>query len=195
MDVVVRMKDERLEIMKDAKGLFKDIEPECGFDGERLEIYRLKDVEGFRSWEGVKVPLRVLEIEEERLKPRREEGAYEQFYVGTTLKKQEVSGNQVRTMVHRRWQEENNGFRSLKSFWSLGHAIRHEMTAVQAVWLIMALAFNCVELFIRKNLYKLKSIWKTKKLSFIEIRERLFETLIKELMAKKWQQSVQERAP
>lgn len=56
--------------------------------------------------------------------------------------------------------------------------MRHEEKAVEATWLLKLIAYTCLQLFIVRRLYKLKSKWRKEKLSIQEIRRVIRELAI-----------------
>ncbi|MBC7346789.1 MAG: hypothetical protein H5U00_04935 [Clostridia bacterium] len=97
-DVVVKVKQTEREIIKDAEGIFSRRLPDIQkktfttrpkAEGARRTCYEVEihDVEGFRSWQAVKEPLRVLRVKETLLKPdntREEKPVYYLFLPSTS---------------------------------------------------------------------------------------------------------------
>jgi hypothetical protein len=119
--VIVRVKQEDYNIIKDADALFEGQSPNEVHRRVRLKaesntVYDVQtwEDEGFTSWEGVNEPLRCIKVRE----IRRELNA-----AGETIKEQEVTTHFVTNasrkimpaltvwkIAHRRWDIENGGF-------------------------------------------------------------------------------------
>jgi IS4 transposase len=158
--VVIRLKDERMHIMQDARGLYNQREPDEEWterESNRETKVLLWDEEGLESWEGVKEPLRVVRIIEEkrynqiRGGQRIEVREQREIIVGASLPKQQAPPQVVREIIHRRWDIENPGFHELKGNWHLNHCYVHQEVAIQAVLWLMLLAVNLFWLFLYRN--------------------------------------------
>lgn len=130
--MVVRLKEERLEIMKDAQGLF----------GSRPADLQYVDEGGFTSWEGVAKPLRVVKLVVER----------REIWLATTVGPGELSALEVGKIYPWRWGIENKSFRDLKSNWHMDHAFVHQPQALYALLLVLALVFTLFYAFVYRNL-------------------------------------------
>lgn len=157
--IVIRLKDERMHIMQDVRGLYNR-EPDSEWS-ERKSNDETKvlvwDEEGLESWESVKEPLRVVRIIEERTYHqirggrRQEIKQQREIIVATSLPKQQAPAQVVREIIHRRWDIENPGFHELKGNWHLDHCYVHQEVAIQAVLWLMLLAVNLFWLFLYRN--------------------------------------------
>jgi hypothetical protein len=158
--VVIRVKDERMHIIQDARGLYREERPsaqwtETGHNCETKVV--VWDAEGFESWAGVEEPLRVVKIIEEKKYcricggRRREERQQREIIVVTSLPKQQASAQVIREIIHRRWDIENAGFHELKGNWHLDHCYVHQEVAIQAILWLMLLAVNLFWLFLYRN--------------------------------------------
>jgi hypothetical protein len=105
-DILVKVKQENREIIKDAEGLFKCREPDLVLknvkvhkEAEASYDVKIWDEEGFRVWSGVKRPLRCLKIEETRLKNGRIEETYTEYLV-TSCPRRECSTCHVAVNGH-----------------------------------------------------------------------------------------------
>ncbi len=125
--VVAVLKDERRDLLEDARGLFSQIEP-C--HASRGRTRRLPwDQEGFTSWPSLGREARVvrsLEITrvKRHLDARAEQLQSEWFWV-TTLSAAEASTLAIVELGHERWAIENQGFNELASHWHADHVFRH----------------------------------------------------------------------
>lgn len=165
---VIRVKQDNYQIIQDAVGLFDRQYP--GLEGElsvksdwyaddqagKKYRYRVKiwDAEGFESWSGVKVPLRVLKIEEDRINYGGK--ALDKpviTYVVTTAGKASLPAETVWRILHRRWDIENKTFHDLKLYWGFGHNYHHEEEAFMAMRWLIVIAFNLFSLFYYRRLH------------------------------------------
>jgi IS4 transposase len=60
----------------------------------------------------------------------------------TTLTVGQVNAELLVTMMRKRWEIENAGFRELKQAWHLDHMYHHHPVALDALWLILCVAVN-----------------------------------------------------
>ena len=157
--LVVRLKDERMEIIKDAQGLFCHRPADLQYEEAGGKVkYWVWDEGGFESWEGVEKPLRVVKLVEEKRKRVRRGKQWKEvverreIWLATTLGPAELSGLEVGQIYHWRWGIENNGFRDLKSNWHMDHAFVHQPRALKALLWILALVFNLFYAFVYRNL-------------------------------------------
>lgn len=159
MHIVVRLKDERLAVLKDAQGLFDHRPADLVYveAGGKVK-YWVWDEGGFESWAGVAKPLRVVKlVEQKRTRVRRgkqwkEAVEYREIWLATSLGPAELSGLEVGKIYHWRWEIENNGFRDLKTNWHLDHAFVHQPRALYALLLVLALVFTLFYAFVYRNL-------------------------------------------
>lgn len=157
--IVVRLKDQRMEILKDAQGLFghRPADLEDVAEGGKVK-YWAWDEEGFESWAGLQKPLRVVKlVKQQRHRVRRgkqwqEEVEWREVWLATSLPKEELSPLAVGEIYHWRWGIENNGFRDLKTNWHMDHAFVHQPRALYALLLILALVFTLFYAFVYRNL-------------------------------------------
>jgi len=148
------LKDDRRDLMVDAKQLFEDQPPSyvrCGT--VRRECW---DMEGFTTWPQVETPVRVVRSLETRSVRRQLDGQTEtmtsQWYWVTTLPVVGVSTGAVVQIGHRRWDIENQGFNELVNQYHGDHVYRHEPTAMLVFWLLTQLCLNIFTAFFRRNL-------------------------------------------
>jgi hypothetical protein len=112
---LVKTKEERLEVIQDAKGIFSnpelfkdDIETQVGIDTRRGIRYRIQAVKNI-PWRGMS--LKVAHVVETALKPRKGRPAETDFYIITT--DESLSGEDMREIAKARWNIENRAFRRL----------------------------------------------------------------------------------
>ena len=122
--VVVRLKDERTYIIRDARNLFEQQVPAKTWREDKSSATHtdisIWDEENFESWDGIEKPLRVVKINEIRhgyvlIGGKRQDAIQKrEILVATTLSKQEAAPELIRQFIHRRWDIENSGFHELK---------------------------------------------------------------------------------
>lgn len=187
MDAVVRIKDKRLHIVKDAMGLFenrvpdqswvvKDEEPKANRKKRRARSVEVQvwDEEGFEMT-GLKQKVRFLRFVEtitETIyvggKPR-EKVVTKEVWVVTTLGKH-VSARDIWEMIHKRWDIENNGFRELKTKWHIDHCFMHHPRAIEAILYFIIIAFNLFQLFLYRRVQGFRELYITQSMVVEELR-------------------------
>ena len=170
MDVVVRAKDQRLNIVQDALGLFKNRPPDCEFKDTKKHVFAW-DEDSFHM-EGCKENIRFLKFEEHWETPKGKKMNREAWCI-TTLNKG-ISAHTVWLIMRKRWDIENNGFRMLKTFFHADHNYVHGEGANEKILLFILTAFNLVELFLFRGLKKFRE----RKLLRIDIISSLFDQLL-----------------
>lgn len=163
LHVVVRMKEERRRIMKDAKGLFDARRPDVAWiekdsAGNPVYVYAW-DESDFSSWEQVRVPIRMIKIVRmvERSvivggKPQTLTDVLERW-VGTTMNQGAAGTQTVARIAAARWDIENMGFHDLKTYWHMNHALVHDPIAIEAVLGFLVLAVNLFYAFLFGHLH------------------------------------------
>lgn len=148
-DIIVVLKDERRELIKDARGLFDTQDP-CVFqDGNvKKECW---DIEHFTSWESLGKEVRVVRSRETTTQKAGKEKVSDWIWAGTISKEKLATKNFVE-LAHRRWNIENNGFNELVNYWHADHVYRHSTNAIEAFWLLTMLSFILFHAFIERNL-------------------------------------------
>lgn len=155
-DVLVKTKDDTLDIIKDAQGIFEnrdefgeEIEYVEGVDLDRNIEYKITACGGF-EWNKVKVSLKVACIEEENLKT----GEKTVYYVVTT--KDDLTPMEMRELSYLRWSIENHGFKLLNALVNSKHGyIRDEKRSSNLI-LLLILGFNLFMQFLEDVWGKLK---------------------------------------
>jgi len=147
-DVIAVLKDKRRDLLKDAKGLFKD---------ENSHIYQDRkvkrecwDIEHFTSWEQLGREVRVVRSLETSCN-KRQENISDWIWAGT-ISKEKLPTEQFIKIAHGRWKIENNGFNELVNYWHADHVYRHDPVAIEAFLLLTMLAFILFHAFIGLNL-------------------------------------------
>lgn len=161
-DIVVRVKQQNYDIIKDADALFGLRAPDHICKRIRLSkkcvYYDLEiwDDDSFTSWEAVKQPLRCLRIKVLRRKELEtgevlKEEEYTTHLV-TSCPKETIPALTVWKIAHARWDIENSGFHFLKHHFQLEHAYGYDPNVVKAMLRLFALVFNLFQLFVRRNI-------------------------------------------
>jgi hypothetical protein len=153
--VVVLKGDERL-LLQDARGLFSSMPPVVWTEpGGEIRAW---DAEGFTSFEGVPVPLRVLRTEESFARRQRIAGAWvektekHEWCWATTIPIAQLPTRTLCHVGHRRWDIENDLFNVLSSHRSLDHCFKHDPTAILNFILTLFIAFVLLQSFHQRNL-------------------------------------------
>ncbi|MDD5708510.1 MAG: transposase [Kiritimatiellae bacterium] len=149
------LKDERRDLMKDARALFDGAPPAILWRGRtRCECW---DIEGFASWENIDRPVRVVRSLERSTVRRQRDGQPEQrvseWIWGTSIPKTRLRTEGILRFGHGRWAIENEGgFNALVNDWHADHVYKHTLNAILAFWLVTMLVFNLFYAFINRNL-------------------------------------------
>ena len=151
-DVIPVLKDERRDLLQDARGLF-DVEPPKEFTRGRTH-YQQWDIEGFTIWPQVGRPMRVVPSLETTTRRERKGKKWKttsttRDWVWTTG---QASTQAIVELGHARWRIENQGFNELCTFWHFDHVFRHDPNAILGLLLTLALAFNLFHAFWALNL-------------------------------------------
>ena len=153
-DVIVVLKDERRDLLKDAKGLFKQEKPIVCQDG-KVER-QCWDIEGFTSWEQLGREIRVVcSMERKRVKRQKTKKIHfenSEWVWASTISKQRLGTEDFVKFGHGRWKIENNGFNELVNYWHADHLYCHNPAAIEAFGLLTMLAYILFHAFINRNL-------------------------------------------
>ncbi|XID92687.1 transposase [Paenibacillaceae bacterium WGS1546] len=187
MDAVVRIKDKRMHIVKDAMGLFQkraadaqwgreDAEPQANRKKRRARRVEVQawDKEGFEMT-GLKTTVRFLRFVETVRETAYEGGqpkqqtATKEAWVVTTLG-QHVPASDIWEMIHKRWDIENNGFRELKTKWHIDHCFMHQERAIEAILHFIVIAFNLFQLFLFRRVQGFRELRLTQTMMVEEMR-------------------------
>ena len=180
--LVIRLKDERTHIVRDAKSKFEKQAPAKMWREDKSSTTHV-DVtvwdDTFESMTGVVKPVRVVKIEEIRHGyaliggVRQEAIQKREILVATTLSKEQASPEIIRQIIHRRWDIENPGFHELKGNWNMDHCFIHQEVASQVILWLMFLAYNLFWCFLSRN----RRSFKTCDFSIREIAEKMRNAL------------------
>jgi hypothetical protein len=174
MEAVVRVKDNRLNIVKDALGVFKTREAD--------EVWDIKDkknkVTRVYAWsenidmKGVNDGIRFVKFKEIVIDVRTGEITKEsEIWIITTAKN--MSLETLRKIIHARWGIENNIFRQLKNQWHMEHCYIHDENGLEATLMFMIISFNLMQLFFFRRLKN----FRMRKLLQVEVIERIIMEL------------------
>jgi hypothetical protein len=152
-DVLVVLKENRPDLLEDARGLFSRTPSVTDRQGRTQR--RLWDEDGFTTWEGREGRVRVvrsLETTIVRHGNGKEETRTADWYWVTTLSPNRANTEQVVRWGHRRWAIENLGFNELVSRWHADHVYRHHPNAITAFWLLTFVAHNLCHAFVNRRI-------------------------------------------
>lgn len=153
-DIIAVLKDDRRDLMKDARGLFKDELPVIQTLGKiKREII---DIEGFNSWPDLKKPIRVVRsLETETIRRQatgQEETETAEWIWATTISKAKIPTEKIVDFGHCRWLVENKVFNELTTFWSADHLYKHQPNAIDGFWLTLIFVVNLFRAFVNLNI-------------------------------------------
>jgi hypothetical protein len=153
-DALAVLKDERRELLQDARGLFARTAPVAVTNAYGQCQYW--DAEGFTSWSAVPAPLRVVRSLEcrtvRRQLDRRIEELHAEWMWVTTLSRNRASTSAVARIGHGRWSIENQGFNELVNQWHADHVYKHQAQAILVFWLLAMACLNLFLAFYQRNL-------------------------------------------
>ena len=150
---LVVLKDERRDILKDARSLFGP-KPTvtCQIDSVRYQCW---DVEDLRSWDSYPETVRVVRSletttirKEKRGKWDEREQTTEWVWV-TTIPQAEIGTRDIVLFGHERWRIENEGFNELTNQWHADHYFHHHPVSISAFWLSLFIAHALFHCFMR----------------------------------------------
>lgn len=153
-DVIAVLKDERRDLLEDARGLFQYEKPLVEQEGPtKREMW---DIEEFSSWETLGRKVRVVRSVETRtvqrqLTGKREEERSEWIWA-TTLSQEEAATKTIVNLGHSRWLIENKALNEMVTYWHADHLYRHHPTAITAFWLTLMLVLNLFRAFVYLNI-------------------------------------------
>lgn len=155
--VITVLKEDRLVLMQDAKGVFEMIKPVVFTEAD--ETIKVWDAEGFTT-AGTDKPLRVVYAQETERKRKRIKGEWvetvnkHEWCWASTIPKEKLSVRRLWKAGHMRWDIENNLFNVLVNHWHMDHCYKHDPNAIIAFLLTLFIAFTLVQSFYHLNLKK-----------------------------------------
>lgn len=151
MDAVVRVKDERLHIVKDALGLFQSREANKQWivnEGSTKKIIvSAWDDDGFEMT-GMDIKVRFIRFLEEIHEGDKKE--LKEVWIVTTNKN--ICTETIWKIIHKRWDIENNVFHQLKTECHFDHCYLHSSTGIEAIVGFMIIVFNLTQLYFFRNI-------------------------------------------
>lgn len=146
MDAVVRVKDERLHIVRDALALFKcrEADKEWSVKKNNTNYRKIKawDEDNFEMSDS-DIKVRFIKFTEEIHTGDKVE--LKEGWIITTDKFTPVET--LWKIIHRRWDIENNAFHQLKTEWHLDHCFLHSPTGIESILMFIIIAFNLMQLY------------------------------------------------
>lgn len=144
LEAVIRLKDERRLLFKDAEGLFNQEKGKKKTFQKGKKTIEAWDLTGFEM-EGVPYKLRVVRYHEKWEEKGKE--VTRRMWLVTTL---EQAGYRVLwEIMNRRWDIEENGFHQLKTYYHAKHCYCHN--AVEVIFNLMIIGFNMRELYLYRR--------------------------------------------
>ncbi len=150
---LVVLKDERRDLLKDARGLFGP-QPHADYALGSTR-YQCWDIENLDSWDSLPDKVRVVRSVETTTRHERKKGqriqrqqTVEWVWV-TTLPSAEVSTATAVCFGHERWRIENEAFNELSNQWHADHYYHHHPTSITALWLLLFIAHALFHCFLR----------------------------------------------
>jgi len=153
-DIIAVLKDDRRDLLQDARNLFEQTAPVVVVEGNCQQARW--DMEGFTSWPQVQKPVRVVRSLERRTVRRQLDGQPEDLESDwvwvTTLSKTRALTDAVVQLGHSRWSIENEGFNEMVNRWHADHVYKHEPAAMLVFWLLAMVCLNLFLALYRRNL-------------------------------------------
>lgn len=153
---VIVLKQENRLLYQDADRLRRLITPQLVRQGNKTT--RLWDLPQLSSFPTLGVDVRVVWAEETTVENQfvggqRQAVVKERTWIWVTdLPPSSVPATTIQTWGHARWDIENRAFNELTTLWHADHCFIHEPRAIEAILLILALAFLVSFLFYERNL-------------------------------------------
>lgn len=153
-EAIAVLKDERRDLIQDARGLFRNQKPKIKkTKNKKIQMW---DIEGFQSWETFNKEIRVVRALETQTVRRQLTGEKEkrtsEWMWATTLKKDKAKTETVVEIGHNRWDIENKAFNEMVNTWHADHIYKHNSNAISGFWLTLMLALNLYRAFINLNI-------------------------------------------
>jgi hypothetical protein len=146
MNAVVRVKDERLHIVKDALALFSCREA----DKKWIEKQGNKKYIEVKAWDedNFEMPDESIKVRFIRFVEEIHNGDRIEIKEGWIITTDKFTSAQTLwKIMHKRWDIENNAFHQLKTEWHLDHCFLHSPTGVETVLMFIIIAFNLMHLY------------------------------------------------
>lgn len=151
MEAVIRLKDEKRLIFKDAQGLFeKNAGKKEPFKRGRTEI-EAWDLPGFEM-DGAAKKVRVIRYHE---KTTKKNGSIEENWMWLVTTDETADYQILWKIMHKRWDIEENGFHQLKTYYHAKHCYCH--AAIETIFYLMIIAFHMRELYLYRRIRGFKN--------------------------------------
>jgi hypothetical protein len=151
---LVVLKDERRDVLKDARGLFGPKPHRTFCMG--ATAYQCWDVADLDSWDSFSEKVRVVRSLEtttvttrDKKRRRIQRQQTSEWVWVTTLPAAEVPTATVVHFGHERWRIENEGFNELCNLWHGNHYFHHHPNSITALWLMLFIAHALFHCFLR----------------------------------------------
>lgn len=141
------LKDERRDLLKDARAVFTSAPTLCYRKGRTT--YRCWDEAHFTSWDSYPHGVRVVRSLETHIPPGATAAVTREWIWVTTLSKDEAPTRHVVLFGHERWRIENEGFNELANYWHADHYFHHHPVSIAAFWLMLFIAHALFHCFLR----------------------------------------------
>lgn len=153
-DIIAVLKDERRDLLEDARGLFESEDSVVKVSGNtRREMW---DIENFSSWESLNRKARVVRSVETRTVRRQLTGKKEaetsEWIWATTLSQEKAPTEAIVDLGHDRWLIENKAINEMVTYWYADHVYRHHPNAICAFWLTLMFLLNLFRAFVYLNI-------------------------------------------
>ena len=153
-DVIAVLKENRPDLLQDARGLFATLMPTQEISGRTKRL--CWDEIGFTSWPEFPQGIRVVRsLETTPPTSSAESGQEDQpsdwFWV-TTLSPRRAPTPTVIEQGHDRWAIENQGFNELVQHWHANHVFHHRPSAIEGFWLLAMVAYNLFHAFVDRQI-------------------------------------------
>jgi len=153
-DVIAVLKDERRDLLEDARGLFQSEKPLLEREGPTKR--KMWDIEEFTSWQTLGRTIRVVRSVESTTIQRQRTGKREEqtseWIWATTLSQEEADTKTIVNLGHSRWLIENRALNEMVTYWYADHVYKHHPKAITAFWLTLMLALNLFRAFVYLNI-------------------------------------------
>lgn len=156
--VVVVMNQEARELYQDAERLRALVPAVVRVDQDGARTTRMWDLPELATFTTLGRPVRVVWAEEQTQRRQRVGGRWQERVEAhtwvwvTDLPVAAVPATTIQRWGHARWDVENRGFNELVNLWHMDHCFVHDLGAVEALLLTLALAFLTTYLFYERNL-------------------------------------------
>jgi hypothetical protein len=153
--VIAVLKDERRDLLQDARSLFESKEPSIVYEDGGV-TYQCWDIEHFTSWEQMDREMRVVRSLEtktvHRQRTKTDETTTSEWIWAATGSIKDMATKVFVKIAHRRWDIEEYGFNELCNQWHFDHVYNHQAEAMENFWLLTMLAYNLFQAFINLNI-------------------------------------------